>query len=45
MSFSGYVFGTTRLGDDTIPLDVRVALAREAIDAGLWVHTSEASEG
>ena len=41
MSFSGYVFGTTRLGDDTIPLDVRVALAREAIDAGLWVHTSD----
>lgn len=37
-----YVYGTTRLGDAELPFDERVQMARRAIDAGLWVHTSDA---
>lgn len=43
---SPYVFGTTRLGDADVPFDDRVAIAREAMDAGalfpagMWFHTS-----
>jgi predicted aldo/keto reductase-like oxidoreductase len=37
---SPYVYGTTRLGDDQIPFDDRVAMARMAMDAGVWFHTS-----
>lgn len=35
-----YVYGTTRLGDNKIPLDARVKVARMAMDAGVWFHTS-----
>lgn len=35
-----YVYGTTRLGDANIPFDDRVRLARKAMDAGVWFHTS-----
>lgn len=38
---SKYVYGTTRLGDDSIPRDSRVALARAAMNAGVWFHTSD----
>jgi predicted aldo/keto reductase-like oxidoreductase len=37
---SPYVYGTTRLGDDKIPFDERVTLARGAMDSGVWFHTS-----
>ena len=35
-----YVYGTTRLGDDKIPFDDRVKVARSAMDADIWFHTS-----
>ncbi|HEY0868535.1 MAG TPA: hypothetical protein VGE01_14220 [Fimbriimonas sp.] len=38
---SRYVYGTTRLGDEKIPFDERVGVARAAIDAGVWMHTSD----
>lgn len=37
---SPYIYGTTRLGDDNIAFDDRVAIARAAMDAGVWFHTS-----
>ena len=37
---SPYVYGTGRLGDNQIPVDDRVRVARAAIDAGVWFHTS-----
>lgn len=36
-----YVYGTTRLGDESISLPQRIGIAREAMDAGVWFHTSE----
>lgn len=38
---SRYIYGTTRLGDSNIPFEERVAIARAAIEAGLWLHTSD----
>ena len=35
-----YIYGTTRLGDNQIPFDDRVRMARAAMDAGIWFHTS-----
>lgn len=37
---SRYVYGTTRLGDESIPRTELVDIARTAIDSGLWIHTS-----
>lgn len=37
---SRYVYGTTRLGDATIPVEDRVRIARAAMDSGVWFHTS-----
>lgn len=37
---SPYVYGTTRLGDARIPFADRVKIARAAMDAGVWFHTS-----
>jgi predicted aldo/keto reductase-like oxidoreductase len=37
---SKYIYGTTRLGDDKIPFDQRVKIARLAMDARVWFHTS-----
>jgi len=37
---SPYVYGTGRLGDEKIPFADRVAVARAAMDAGVWFHTS-----
>ena len=37
---SQFTFGTTRMGDDSITVDERIAVARAAMDAGLWFHTS-----
>ena len=37
---SPYVYGTTRLGDDKIPFEERVTVARAAMNAGIWFHTS-----
>lgn len=37
---SPYVYGTGRLGDTKIPFDDRVRVARAAMDAGVWFHTS-----
>jgi aryl-alcohol dehydrogenase-like predicted oxidoreductase len=39
---SSYIYGTTRLGDDKIPFDERVSIARAAMDSGVWFHTSHA---
>jgi aryl-alcohol dehydrogenase-like predicted oxidoreductase len=35
-----YIYGTTRLGEDVVPREQRVSIARSAMDAGLWLHTS-----
>jgi predicted aldo/keto reductase-like oxidoreductase len=37
---SPYVYGTTRLGDAKIAFPDRVKIAREAMSAGVWFHTS-----
>jgi len=37
---SRYIYGTTRLGDESIPFSERLAIVREAVRAGLWIHTS-----
>jgi len=37
---SPYVYGTTRLGDDKILFGDRVNIARAAMDASIWFHTS-----
>ncbi|HSB02527.1 MAG TPA: hypothetical protein VLE49_17875 [Anaerolineales bacterium] len=37
---SPYIYGTTRLGDEKIPFDDRVSVARLAMNAGVWFHTS-----
>jgi predicted aldo/keto reductase-like oxidoreductase len=35
-----YVYGTTRLGDDKLPFDERIQVARAAMNADIWFHTS-----
>lgn len=35
-----YVYGTTRLGDDSLPFGERTAVARAAIESGAALHTS-----
>jgi predicted aldo/keto reductase-like oxidoreductase len=35
-----YIYGTTRLGDAKIPRAERLQVARAAMDAGVWFHTS-----
>ncbi len=35
-----YVYGTTRLGHPDVPRERQLAMARAALDAGLWMHTS-----
>jgi predicted aldo/keto reductase-like oxidoreductase len=37
---SKFIYGTTRLGDGKIQFDDRVKMARAAMDAGVWFHTS-----
>ena len=37
---TSYTYGTTRLGDGSIPFESRVAIARAALDAGVSIHTS-----
>jgi aryl-alcohol dehydrogenase-like predicted oxidoreductase len=37
---SPFIYGTTRLGDSTLPIDERVRVARAAMDHGVWFHTS-----
>lgn len=37
---SPYIYGTTRLGDDKIAFEERVKVARAAMEAGVWFHTS-----
>jgi predicted aldo/keto reductase-like oxidoreductase len=37
---SPYIYGTTRLGDETIPFDDRVHVARAAMQGTDWFHTS-----
>lgn len=37
---SPYVYGTTRLGDEKIPFEERVNVARAAMEAVDWFHTS-----
>ncbi len=37
---SPYIYGSTRLGDEKIPFDDRVSVARRAMEAGVWFHTS-----
>jgi predicted aldo/keto reductase-like oxidoreductase len=37
---SRYTYGTTRLGDGSIPFADRVRVARAAMDANVWFHTS-----
>jgi aryl-alcohol dehydrogenase-like predicted oxidoreductase len=35
-----YIYGTTRLGDDTIPRGERLKVARTAMNTGVWFHTA-----
>ena len=35
-----FIYGTTRLGHDDVPRERQLAMARAALDAGLWLHTS-----
>lgn len=35
-----YIYGTTRLGDDKIPREERLKVARAAMEAGVWFHTA-----
>lgn len=35
-----YIYGTTRLGDENIPFEDRVSLARAAMEGVDWFHTS-----
>jgi predicted aldo/keto reductase-like oxidoreductase len=42
---SKFVYGTTRLGDETIAFDARVGVARAAMQAGVWFHTSHSYGG
>jgi hypothetical protein len=35
-----YIYGTTRLGDNSIPIQERIKVAHAAMDAGVWFHTS-----
>jgi aryl-alcohol dehydrogenase-like predicted oxidoreductase len=35
-----YIYGTTRLGHADVPREQQLAMARAAIGAGLWLHTS-----
>ena len=37
---SPYIYGTTRLGDETIPFDERVDIAQAAMEKVDWFHTS-----
>jgi aryl-alcohol dehydrogenase-like predicted oxidoreductase len=37
---SPYIYGTTRLGDDKIPFEERVRVARAAMEEVNWFHTS-----
>ncbi len=37
---SPYIYGTTRLGDDKLLFTDRVKIARAAMNAGIWFHTS-----
>jgi hypothetical protein len=37
---SPYIYGTTRLGDEKIPFEQRVEVARAAMDGVDWFHTS-----
>ena len=39
-TISPYIYGTTRLGDDSIPVADRIAVAQTAMNAGVWFHTS-----
>ncbi len=40
-NLSSYIYGTTRLGDDAVPLETRLEVAARAMNAGIWFHTSE----
>ncbi len=40
MTFSRYIFGTTRLGHSDVPDARALEVARKAIAAGVWFHTS-----
>ncbi|MEY2933662.1 MAG: hypothetical protein RL033_4411 [Pseudomonadota bacterium] len=40
MTFSRYIFGTTRLGHTDVPDERAREVARAAIAAGVWFHTS-----
>lgn len=37
---SPYIYGTTRLGDDSIAPHTRIAMATKAMESGVWFHTS-----
>lgn len=35
-----FIYGTTRLGHADVPREQQLAMARVALDSGLWLHTS-----
>lgn len=38
---SDYIYGTTRLGEESIPLEDRINIALEAMKTGVWFHASD----
>lgn len=40
MKLTPYIFGTTRLGHDDVPDERAREVARAALEAGIWFHTS-----
>ncbi len=39
-SITPFIYGTTRLGDEKIPLSDRLKVAHDAMDAHVWFHTA-----
>ncbi len=35
-----YIYGTTRLGDNKVPREERIKVARAAMQSGVWFHTA-----
>lgn len=39
---TSYIYGTTKLGDEKVPREERLKVARVAMNSGRWFHTSRA---
>lgn len=41
IDISRYIYGTTRLGDESVSLEQRLTIARAAMESGAWFHASD----